>query len=274
MEANLTVKHGESRKWYHSCCIQEKSIEAVLFSHPVLVSKRYLFCRFVVNVLFCQSLGWRTESKPLCTPHLMDYPQAAGLGDRAEQEDRCRLFSWHKRRFDLTFGCSLVKRRPSYAFETSAPFTAFKYTKASAVLCFAEHSRVQMWKKDARAGVSLSWRELKVCWGEPERRWKCFGKKGNGGWKSTVAETMTTPIIPVIVVAERALYNIIQKYSHVLHSGRGGHTCPICIFSFQVSPHSCIQQLATWPQRGDYSSAPMIRKQAAVGVCGPINTNW
>lgn len=185
---------------------------------------------------YCQSLGRLTERKPLCTPHLMDYPQAAGLGDRAEQEDHCRLFSWLKRRFDSRL--TLMKWRPSYAFETSAPFTAFKCTQASAVLCFAEPSRVQMWKKDARAGVSLSWQELKVCWGEPERRWKCFVKKGNGGWKSTVAETMTTPIIPVIVVAERALYNIIQggsdtpqqsrwwkKYSHALHSGRGRHPC-------------------------------------------------
>lgn len=167
---------------------------------------------------YCQSLGRLTERKPLCTPHLMDYPQAAGLGDRAEQEDRCRLFSWLKRRFDSRL--TLMKRRPSYVFETSAPFTAFEYTQASAALCFAEPSRVQMWKKDARARVSLSWQALKVCWGEPERRWKCFGKKGNGGWKSTVAETMTTPIIPVIVVAERALYNIIQGGSDTPQQSR------------------------------------------------------
>lgn len=49
----------------------------------VVVSKLYLCGCFVVNVLFCQSLGWRTESQPLYAPHLMDCPRAAGREDRA-----------------------------------------------------------------------------------------------------------------------------------------------------------------------------------------------
>lgn len=124
---------------------------------------------------------------------------------------------------------------------------------------------------------------------------------------------MTTPIIPVIVVAERALYNIMQEgsdtdgadsekvltrvtfrtrrtyvrvttetydvregeqsWSAALSSNLYKNT-DLQFFRFQVSPHSCIQQVATSPRRGDYSGAPMIRTQAAVGVCGPINTNW
>lgn len=52
----------------------------------------------------------------------------------------------------------LMKEPLSYVLETSAPFTVFKNTQSLFILCF-----LQMWKKDARAGVLLSWQELEVC---------------------------------------------------------------------------------------------------------------